>query len=147
MKAELLKSRTFSISIAAAPQAVYEFVSNPANLPRWAWAFCKSIRQENGQWVIQTDMGAMTFRVAPANDYGVLDHFVSPSPDFEIYVPMRVIANGPHASEVIFTLFQQPGMSDGQFKTDAGLVEKDLAGLKKVMESFAAGLSQAEKKS
>lgn len=66
--------------------------------------------------------------------WGVLDHWVTPAPGVEVYVPMRVVANG-EGSEVIFTLFQQPGMTDEQFAADARLVEQDLATLKKVLET------------
>lgn len=37
-------------------------------------------------------------------------------------------------SEVLFTLFQLPGMSDEQFAKDAAMVEADLRMLKTVME-------------
>jgi len=47
--------------------------------------------------------------------------------------PMRVVANGD-GSEVMFTLFQLPGMSEEQFATDAGMVEADLRTLKTVLE-------------
>ena len=40
-----LESRTLAVSIAREAEAVYRFVSNPANLPQWATAFCQSIRQ------------------------------------------------------------------------------------------------------
>ena len=47
---------------------------------------------------------------------------------------MRVVPNG-EGSEVIFTLFQQPGMPDENFLSDQDLVRQDLAVLKQVMES------------
>jgi hypothetical protein len=59
------------------------------------------------------------------NDFGVVDHFIYPAPGVEIYVPMRVIANGT-GSEVIFTLFRLPEMSDEKFAEDAGWVARDL---------------------
>ena len=46
---------------------------------------------------------------------------------------MRVVPNGS-GSEVIFTLFKTPEMSDKQFAEDAGLVERDLRTLKSVLE-------------
>lgn len=46
---------------------------------------------------------------------------------------MRVVANG-EGSELMFTLFQLPGMSDEQFGQDAGMVETDLRTLKVVLE-------------
>lgn len=46
---------------------------------------------------------------------------------------MRVVPNGD-GSEVVFTLFRQPGMTDEQFAADAAWVAKDLAALKAVFE-------------
>ena len=38
-------SRTLSVSIGCDPAKVYEFVSNPENLPKWAKAFCKAVKK------------------------------------------------------------------------------------------------------
>jgi len=78
--------------------------------------------------------GQVNVRFVPRNTMGVMDHFVSSAPGVEIYVPMRIVANGS-GSEVIFTLFRMPGMTDEEFTADAGMVERDLATLKKVMEA------------
>ena len=128
-----LESRTLTISIARKPEAVYRFISNPANLPQWATAFCQSIRQVGSDWVMQTSAGEMKVRFVPPNDFRVADHFVSPAPGVEIYVPMRVLPNGS-GSEVVFTLFRQPDMTPEKFREDIGLVEQDLQTLKAVLE-------------
>lgn len=75
----------------------------------------------------------MNLRFAEKNDLGVLDHYVSPSPGIEIYVPMRVLANGP-GSELVFTLFRLPGMSDEKFAEDAKMVMRDLETLKELLD-------------
>jgi hypothetical protein len=68
-----------------------------------------------------------------ANEFGILDHVVT-LPDGQSNLnSMRVVANG-EGSEVMFTLFQLPEMSDEQFVKDAGMVEADLQMLKTVME-------------
>lgn len=128
-----LESRTLTISIAREAEAVYRFISNPANLPQWATAFCQSIRQVGSDWVMQTSAGEMKVRFVPPNDFRVADHFVSPAPGVEIYVPMRVLPNGS-GSEVVFTLFRQPDMTPEKFREDIGLVEQDLQTLKAVLE-------------
>lgn len=46
---------------------------------------------------------------------------------------MRVIPNGS-GSEIIFTLFQSPAMSDEKFAEDVTLVERDLKTLKGFLE-------------
>jgi hypothetical protein len=63
--------------------------------------------------------------------FGVLDHYVAPPPEMEVYVPMRVQPNGS-GSEVI--LFWLPGMTGQQFVEGVGMVERDLKTLKDVLE-------------
>ncbi len=127
------RSRTVSVPIECPPRAVYEFVVKPENLPLWATAFCRSVRQSGDEWIVETPDGAMTIEFVRTNDLGVLDHYVSPAPGVQVFNPMRVVPNAD-GSEVIFTLFQPPEVSDERFAGDAALVERDLRTLKRVLE-------------
>lgn len=129
----LFKSRTLSVSISCNPQTVYEFVSNPENLPKWAKALCRSVRKSNDAWIVETPPGAVKFRFVSKNDFGVLDHYVKLTAGVEVVVPMRVVPNGS-GSEVLFTLFQLPDVSDEKYAEDIQLVEQDLKNLKGVLE-------------
>lgn len=128
-------AKTLSISIHCTSSKLYNFVSNPQNLPLWATAFCRSARKTDTGWLIETNTGPMGLRFAEPNPFGILDHTVTVSPGVEVYVPMRVIANGSSACEVLFTLFRQPGMSDDEFARDIGMVERDLQTLRQRLES------------
>ena len=129
-----MKSRTLSVSIDSVPAAVYEFVSNPENLPKWARAFCRSVRKSGKQWIVDTPDGPVGIRFVDTNAFGILDHYVSPAPDVEIYIPMGVVANGS-GSEVLLTVFQSPVMSDAKFAEDVRWVERDLRTLKSLLEA------------
>ena len=129
----LLETRHISISIARDPRDVYDFVSNPVNLPQWASGIGTSIKNINGEWVADTPNGLVKVRFAPRNDLGVLDHYVTIAPGVVVYVPMRVIPNGS-GSELTFTLFRQPDMTDQNFKEDAEWVLRDLTKLKEILE-------------
>jgi len=96
---------------------VYQFAANPQNLPRWASGIAKDAK----------------VRFVEPNRYGVLDHFVSIGGAAEVYVPMRVFANGEGA-EVLLTVFRQPGASDEKFAEDAQWVRRDLEALKALLE-------------
>lgn len=50
-----------------------------------------------------------------------------------IYIPLRMIENG-NGTQVMFTLFRQPGMDDMNFDQDAAMVRKDLSALKRLLE-------------
>jgi hypothetical protein len=127
-------SRTLSGSIDCHPDKAYRFISNLENLPKWAKAFCKSVKKSNDDWIMETPRGPMKVRFVEKNDFGVLDHYVSPTPEIEVYVPMRVLPNGS-GSEVIFTMLRLSEMSDEKFVEDVEMVERDLKTLRNVLES------------
>lgn len=121
---------------------VYDFASNPANLPVWAAGLSGSIELIDGQWIAQSPLGRVTVAFAPRNDYGVLDHDVTLASGTRVYNPMRVIADGESSCEVVFTLRRQPEMSDEDFARDAEAVAADLATLKRLLEAPAADAAQ-----
>jgi len=126
-------SRTLSVSIERHPNKVYEFVSDPENIPKWAKGLGKSVRKQGTYWIVGTPQGPMKFRFAEKNKFGVLDHYVTTPSGMEVYVPMRVLANGT-GSEVLFTLFRSPDMTDEKYAGDMKLVEQDLQTLKTLLE-------------
>ena len=128
--------RHVSISIERSPAEVYAFAANPENLPRWAKGLSGSIRKVGGEWVAESPMGKVKVRFAAPNPLGVLDHDVVLESGEAVHNPMRVVANGG-GSEVVFTLYRRPGMSDADFAADARAVAADLAALKALTESAA----------
>lgn len=130
----LFETRIISISIVRRPQEVSDFVSNPANLPRWASGIGTSIKNVDGKWIADTQNGPIEIRFAPRNDLGVLDHYVTVAPGVVVYAPMRVVPNGS-GSELTFTLFRQPDMTDRKFQEDADWVLRDFARLKALLEA------------
>ena len=78
--------------------------------------------------------GPAKVRFTERNAHGVLDHYVLLPDGTEIYVPMRVIANGT-GSEVLFTLFRLPGMDDEKLAADAAWVLRDLHALRNLLEA------------
>jgi hypothetical protein len=133
---KLRRARTISVSIAAPATEVYAFVSDPRSIPKWASGLgATPTPLGDGSWRIETPAGPMRVSFAPTNEFGVVDHVVTPlsGQGAAVDVPLRVIANGS-GSEVMLTLFQQRGMSDAQFSADGALIEADLSRLKEVME-------------
>ncbi len=129
----MLASRTLSVSIQCSPDTAYEFVTNPENLTKWAHGLARSVRKQGSDWIVETPQGPMKIRFADENRFGVMDHYVTMPSGQEVYVPMRVLSNGS-GSEVIFTLFRLPDMSDERFAEDMELVDSDLRALKVELE-------------
>lgn len=126
--------RHISVYIARPPAEVYEFASNPRNLPRWAAGLARSdVRREGDEWVVDAPFGKVRVRFVPQNPLGVMDHDVTLESGVTVHNPMRVVPNGA-GSEFVFTLIRQPGMSDEQFARDKAAVESDLKTLKDLLE-------------
>ena len=126
--------RNLSVSINRDARDVYNFVCVPENFPRWASGLGKSLKRVNGEWVAETPGGPVRVRFTERNEFGILDHWVSPKPGLQIYIPMRVIPNGS-GCELVFALFRLPDMSDEEFAADAEWVMRDLTSLKNLLES------------
>jgi hypothetical protein len=118
-------SRHISLWIDAAPEAVYAFASDRAELARWAAGLADPA------------LADADVEFAPQNPFGVLDHVVRlPSGD-QVYNPMRVIpaGGGEPRCEVVFTLRRRPGVTDAEFETDADAVAADLQTLRGLLEA------------
>jgi hypothetical protein len=128
-------SRHLSDHIDRSVQAVYDYVSDPANLPEWAPGLVGSaaLEHEGDGWAFESPDGRVVLEFAPRNDYGVLDHWVTLPSGGPYYNPMRVTADGDGA-EVVFSVRRLAGTSDADFDRDCGLVAADLASIRRVLE-------------
>jgi hypothetical protein len=128
-----VESRTVTVRIDRPFDKVYEFLVDPAHWNQWAFGLGRNIRRSSDGWIADSDGGVARVQFTARNSFGVVDHTVIRPSGQRVYVPMRLIANGS-GSELLFTLFREPNMSDAQFASDAGFVERDLNGLKRLLE-------------
>ena len=130
----MYRAHTVSVAVAVPPQRAYAYIADPANLPKWASGFVKSIEKRGDEWIAETTLGQARFRFAPANELGVLDHDVD-LPAGKFHNPMRVVPNGK-GCEVLLTALQVPGISDAQFSGDLEIVRRDLGTLRDILEQM-----------
>jgi hypothetical protein len=128
------ESRHISAWVDRAADEVYDYASDPVNLPQWAPGLGSSVEKVDGRWVAESPMGRVVFAFVQRNEHRVLDHDVTLPSGETVYKPMRVIADGS-GCEVVFTLRRRPGMSDEDFARDADAVSADLTTLRRVLES------------
>jgi hypothetical protein len=133
MQKTTLEVRHISVSIERSADDVYRFAANVENWRQWASGLGESLRKVGADWVVTGPMGEVRVRLAEPNAYRVLDHDVTLPTGVTVHNPLRVLPNGT-GSEVIFSVFRQPGTSHQDFAADTGTVEKDLRTLKRVLE-------------
>jgi hypothetical protein len=125
--------KNISISINKPTENVYQFASNPENIPLWV-EFIQSMTQKSEHiWNAETDLGSLQIEFPPKNLFGIMDHIVILPDGSTVINPMRVITNGT-GSELVFTLFWMPNRTEKEFKQDAKLVEIDLNKIKTLLE-------------
>src|SRR4051812_17404306 len=107
MHTNLKRSHTRSIAIAAPPATVFDLVSDPAALPRWAPGFARSSRPAGDHWIVENDQGEARIVVHSSREHGTVDILSADDPTQGAY--SRVLPNGS-GSEYQFTL---------QFPSDA----------------------------
>ncbi len=128
-----MRSIHISQVIAAAPQAVYDFVADPDNLPSWAAGLARSeVTRDGDALVVASPMGEVRVTFVSHNDLGILDHRVQLPSGEVVDNPVRVIDH-PEGAEIIFTI-RQLGLSDEEFTRDAAAVRADLDTLKSILE-------------
>ena len=131
-----LDSRHVSIWIETSPAVAYEYVSDPANLTRWAAGLANGeVHRVGGDWVVSSPMGEVRVEFAPKNTFGVADHTVRLADGQAFYNPLRVVPDGNRGQwcEVIFTVRRMPGVNDGAFEADVAAVAADLDTLREIL--------------
>lgn len=129
-----MDSRHVSRVIAASPEEVYEFASNPDNLPKWAAGLAETeVVREGDTLLVDSPMGRVTVRFVPRNEYGVIDHDVTLPSGTTVTNPVRILAH-PEGAEIVFTI-RQIELTDDEFDRDSGMVEDDLERLQRLVEA------------
>ena len=130
----MLPAITISVTIARPWRDVYEAFWRPADFSRWASGLSEAaLHQDGDSWVGEGAEGGIRVVFTPHNDFGVMDHHVTPEGGETVHVPLRVIANGDGA-EVQLTLFRQPDLDDEMFARDRRWIRRDLIKLKELAE-------------
>jgi uncharacterized protein YndB with AHSA1/START domain len=129
-----VRTSTQTVTIAAPPTKVFDFVADLELLPTWAIGFAKGVRRENGSWLVRVGSGEeLPIRLDVDRERGVLDFWFGPAGG-EVPATTRVVANGDGA-EYVFTMFQPPELPDEVFAAQVAELARELTVLKAQVES------------
>lgn len=131
---KIARSAIKSMDIAAAPERIYEFLSDPVNWPQYAVVNLKSVSPGRDGWFkAVTKFGEGEIKVDGVKNLGVFDHiWRDPQATWKVYG--RVVPNN-EGSTVLMTLFQPPVMNDAQFDHAMKEMDIEMAKLKEIMEA------------
>ncbi len=124
-----------SETVAAPASQVYAFARQRENLHLWATCLASAdIEQQGDHWIADSPMGRIQIRMAPTNDFGVLDHDVTTPDGTTTHNAFRVTPVDEGCA-LTFVVLRQAGADDNAFEKDAAHVLKDLRALKALMEA------------
>jgi len=131
------RSHTISLTIDYPYEDAYRYLADPANYPEWAAVDRRTYRPlGNGDWVGKTSFGGdRHFRFTEVNTFGVLDHAVFVPGEPLLWTPMRAMPN-EDGTELTFTFFQRPGVTDAAFASAVEWITIDFLTLKSLLEAL-----------
>ena len=128
-----MNSDTQSITINASPAKLFDFLTNPENMARWASGLCQSVTKDGDQWLLESKMGQLKLRIVSNKDCGTIDYHITPPLPIKIIAYTRIIPNG-QGCEFLFTQFQLPLLPASFFEKQKDSLKKELTTLKDIME-------------
>jgi hypothetical protein len=83
--------RNFHVIVDAPAEALFDFIMDLANMPRWSIHFCKDIRLIPDGAIVTSASGELYFGVTGDRDVGVLDWWCGPTMETAQRWPTRIV--------------------------------------------------------
>jgi hypothetical protein len=132
------RSDTQAVSIDAPATVVFDFVSDPYNLPQWAPGFARSVRPDGDDWIVTTDAGDRGVRIRVSRELGTVDFLAAGTPPgVEVGGYSRVIQNG-EGSEYLFTLLYAEDLPEADVAAQRAIIAEELAAVRARCEAGPA---------
>jgi polyketide cyclase/dehydrase/lipid transport protein len=127
----LSSAHTRSISIAAPPTQVLDFLADPYNLPRWAPGFARSVKEQDGQLLVDTGEGERPILMSVSPEQGTVDLVSAAEPRVGAF--SRLLPNGD-GCEYLFTLFFAPDVDETAVEAQMAVVDDELETVRALCE-------------
>src|SRR5438309_1131201 len=121
-----METRTHSLHLRADPDAVFAYLSEIRNMPRWAVNFCRSVKREGGFTRLETPGGDLFFELKVDSGTGVIDFVGGPSTAALRRWHSRVVPAPGGGALFLFTAVRQPDEDLASFEGQCALLHEEL---------------------
>ena len=128
-----MRSRTVTTVLDADPRAVFAYMSDIEHLPEWATEFARELHREGDDYKVVNGLGEFFFAIEADAESGVVDMFAGPTKEQMAIFPTRAVGLPDGRTAYSFTMFQGPGMPDDLFDAQHASLERELAGLGRIL--------------
>jgi hypothetical protein len=99
---------TLTVTVSAPRNAVFNFLADIENLPKWSGGYCEGIALQRGRWWAFTADGEQVVDLESSNGTGVIDLRAGPLPERMTLTPIRVVALSTQLTLISFILIEAP---------------------------------------
>ncbi len=129
-----MKSDTQTININTDKDKLFDFISDPENMAKWAPALCSDVKKDGDSWQLTTKMGEVKLDYVSDKELGVVDFSLSPPLPMTINIYTRILPNNGSV-DFILTHFQIPFTPESAFEKQKGKIHEGMAALKELVEN------------
>ena len=126
-----MRSETVTTVVPASREAVFDYLSDIANLPEWATEFARELKREGDDYKVVNGLGEFFFEIRADPRTGVIDMFAGPTKDKMAVFPTRVLGLHDGRTAYTFTMFQGPDMPDELFEAQRDSLRREFANIEK----------------
>ena len=112
-----MSSRTVTAVLEAPKEQVFDYLSQIANLPKWASEFARELKYEDGKAKVVNGLGEFYVSIDADRDTGVIDMYAGQTESELALFPSRLVALSTGGSAFSFTMFQGAEMPDELFES------------------------------
>lgn len=127
-----MKSVTESCVVPKPSGAVFDFLSNFDNMPKWATQFVQKVMIIDNKRKALTPFGEVFVRIDSNKNSGTIDIYAGPTEDSMNAAFMRVISFSENLSGVTFTFFKYPETSDQMWELFCSWIKIEMGNVKKL---------------
>jgi hypothetical protein len=132
-----MRSETVTCVLAAPRDAVFEYMSDIRNLPRWANEFARELKRDGSDYKVVNGLGEFFFEIRADAETGVIDMFAGPTKEQMAVFPTRAVPLPDGRTAYSFTMFQGPGMPDELFESQHASLRREFANIRSVFAERA----------
>jgi hypothetical protein len=118
--------RTLSVTVPVERDALFNFLADIENFPRWSGGYCERIYLQRGGWCALTMEGEVMVRLHADSATGVIDFYAELWDQATNQMPVRVLALSPRCTVASFTLIGAPDQSPETYEARFALLRESM---------------------
>jgi hypothetical protein len=128
-----MRTATVTTVLDAPAERVFDYLAEIENLPEWATEFARELRRDGDDYKVRNGLGEFFFTIRADRATGVIDMLSGPEKDALALFPTRAVGLPDGRTAFTFTMFQAPGMPDDLFEAQHASLQRELAGLERLI--------------